>query len=148
RIICSTLFQYRADFEESLEFADAMWILQTDGMIRFTNGGDLVPWLPLPRIHRVNKAASTLKQISKNIIASGCPLLLDEIRSLLFAGTESPANTLCWSLKLLDDSPQWQETISETDLSNESIERFDVLSQIICETMRLYPPGWAFERYT
>jgi cytochrome P450 len=148
RILCSTLFQYLPSFEESLEFSDAMWVLQSDGMTRFTNGGDLLPWLPLPRIRRVNQAVLQLKQIAQNIIASGCVIPLDEIRSLLFAGTESPANTLCWSLKLLEDSPHWRDELLKCDLSDDNMERFDSLSKIICETMRLYPAGWAFERHT
>lgn len=147
RILCSTLFKYVPSFEESLKFADAIWVLQSEGMIRFTNGGDLVPWLPLPRIRRVNKAAAQLKEIAENIIASGCSVPLDEIRSLLFAGTESPANTIVWSLKLLSDSPQWREELSSRDLSNADVEQFDSLSKVVCETMRLYPAGWAFERY-
>lgn len=148
RILCSTLFHYLPSFEEALEFSDVMWVLQNDGMIRFTNGGDLLPWLPLPRIRKVNQAVSQLKQIANNIIASGCPLPLDEIRSLLFAGTESPANTLCWSLKLLEDSPPWREELLKCDFSNDNMEIFDSLSKVICETMRLYPAGWAFERHT
>jgi cytochrome P450 len=147
RILCSTLFRYVPTFEESLEFADAIWVLQTDGMTRLTNGGDLVPWLPLPRIRRVNKVVATLQRIAQNIIASGCPVPVDEIRSLLFAGTESPANTLCWSLKLLDESPQWREELAQRDLPYGNMECFDSLSKVICETMRLYPAGWAFERH-
>ncbi|MFO0905119.1 MAG: cytochrome P450 [Pirellulales bacterium] len=148
RILCSTLFRRLPSFEEALQFSDAIWVLQSDGMIRFTNGGDLVPWLPLPRIRRVNKAVAALERIAANIIASGCPIPLDEVRSLLFAGTESPANTLCWSLKLLGEHPRWREALESSDLSEDNVEGFDALSKVLCETMRLYPAGWAFERHT
>ena len=147
RVLCSALFQYLPSFDEALEFSDAVWVMQSEGMIRYTNGGDLVPWLPLPRIRRVNKAVFKLRQIAENIVASGCPIPLDEIRSLLFAGTESPANTICWSLKLLENSPAWRDDVLQLDSPCENVDRFDSLARVICETMRLYPAGWAFERY-
>ena len=43
RITCSTLFQYTPSFEEAEECADAIWVLQLDGMKRYLTGGDFTP---------------------------------------------------------------------------------------------------------
>jgi cytochrome P450 len=146
RITCSTLFRYVPNFQEAEEFADAIWVLQLHGMKRYMVGLDFIPWLPLPLNRRVNRAKATLIRLAQKPIEHGADQPLDEILSILFAGTESPANTLCWALKLLEDHPDWYEKVVKT-LPYKDGEDFDVLSQVISETIRLYPAGWAFERY-
>jgi cytochrome P450 len=145
RITCSTLFGYLPTFEEAEECADAIWVLQSDGMRRYMTGRDLVDWIPLPMTRRVHCAATTLIGLAQKTIERGADLPLDEILSVIFAGTESPSNTLCWALKLLEDHPKWRDALAES-IPNDS-DRFDALSQVISETVRLYPAGWAFERF-
>ena len=153
RIKCSALFHYLPTFEEAEEFADAVWILQLDGMKRHLTGLDFFGWIPLPLNLRVNRARATLIRLAQNTIEHGAGQPLDEILSILFAGTESPANTICWALKLLDDHPAWRDKLMDSvSLQNGTAqsgdaEDSDVLSQVISETVRLYPAGWAFERF-
>jgi cytochrome P450 len=153
RITCSTLFHYLPSFEEAEEFADAIWVLQSDGMKRYLAGGDYTPWIPLPQNRRVNRARAALIRLAQKAVDHGAGQPLDEILSILFAGTESPVNTLCFALKLLEDHPGWHEKLL-AELARkapaspfEDIESFDLLSQVISESVRLYPAGWAFERY-
>jgi enediyne biosynthesis protein E7 len=145
RITCSSLFRYLPTFEEAEEFADAIWVLQSDGMRRYMTGCDVIDWVPLPINRRVNCAKATLTRLAQKTIERGADLPLDEILSILFAGTESPSNTLCWALKLLDDHPEWRETLADS-ISRDN-DDVDVLSQVISEAIRLYPAGWAFERF-
>ena len=144
RIKCSTLFQTTPSFEDADAFASAVWIAQLDGMKRYTSGLDFFPYLPLSLNRRVNGAVSTLLRLADSI-RKNTEFSVDEIRSLLFAGAESPANTLCWAMELLDRHPDWEEKmLRETVGGNEDA---DILAQILNEVMRLYPAGWAFERY-
>jgi cytochrome P450 len=158
RITCSTLFHYLPTFEEAGEFADAVRILQFDGMRRYMTGLDVVDWIRHPLNRRVNRAKVTLTRLAQKTIEHGADQPLDEILSILFAGTESPANTVCWALKLLEDHPAWRDklvdSISRRDSTDpaaappsEGIENCDVLSQVMSETIRLCPAGWAFERF-
>lgn len=150
RITCSTLFGYLPSFDEALAFADAIWVLQLDGMQRFMAGEDYLPWLPLPRNRRVNAAMHTLLQLAEAAAAQGPTPSVDEIRSILFAGTESPVNTLCFALQLLAQHPTWRDRLLQelAPLSTaDQLDRAPLLTQVVSECMRLYPAGWAFERY-
>jgi cytochrome P450 len=144
RITCSTLFGYLPTFEEAEEFADAIWVLQSDGMRRYMTGRDFMDRIPVPMNRRVKCATTTLNGLAQKTIEGGAGLPRDEILSILFAGTESPSNTLCWALKLLEDHPAWRDTLADS-ISRDN-DRSDVLSQVISEAVRLYPAGWAFER--
>jgi cytochrome P450 len=145
RITCSTLFHYLPTFEEAEEFADAIWVLQSDGMRRYMTGRDLIDWIPLPMNRRVKCATRTLTGLAQKTIERGADVPLDEILSILFAGTESPSNTLCWALKLLEDHPEWRDALADS-ISRDD-DHSEVLSQVISEVVRLYPAGWAFERF-
>ena len=158
RITCSTLFRYVPTFEEAEEFADAMWVLQLDGMKRHVTGVDYVEWVPSAMNRRVRRARATLVRLAQQALDQGSPdeepaLPLDEALSLLFAGTESPVNTLCFSLMLLERHPEWRERVVADLKRNESaallqeVEGCRLLSQVISESVRLFPAGWAFERF-
>ncbi len=153
RITCSTLFGYVPRFDESDEAAEAIGVLQREGMERFVAGGDLASWLPLPINRRIDRAKATLVRLAQSAVNAGCTQPVDEILSILFAGTESPVNTLCFALKLLEESPDVLSRLKELVLNAgpatrwESLEEFDLLSQVISEAMRLFPAGWAFERF-
>lgn len=138
RITCSTLFRYVPTFEEAEKFSKAILVLQNDGMSRHMIGLDFAEWIPVPINGRVKRARNALRELADRCIASGAEQKRDEILSILFAGTESVTNTLCWAMKLLDDHP---------DCQGKLIQSSDYLSQFISETLRLYPAGWAFERF-
>ena len=153
RIACSTLFNHLPTWDAALQFADAIWVLQGDGMQRHLDGMDYVSWLPLPRNRKVNAARAVLYRLAQDAVEQGAGQTVDEILSILFAGTESPVNTLCFALKLLEEHPAWCSKIL-ADLAQHSpgaphddVDRFDVLAQVLSECIRLYPAGWAFERY-
>lgn len=157
RIACSTLFRWLPSFADALEFADAIWVLQLDGMERYLAGGDYTPWLPSARNRKVNGARAALIRFAERAVGAGAGVPVDEILSILFAGTESPVNTLCFALTLLAEHPEWRDRLvadltatgsdgDETD-PFKGMESFDLLSQVMSECVRLYPAGWAFERY-
>jgi cytochrome P450 len=150
RITCSTLFSYLPTFEEAEECADAIWTLQSDGMSRYMKGRDFTPWIPSSVNRRVNRACRALRQLARKAIDHGADQPIDEILSILFAGTESPANSLCWALKLLEENEGWLKKLRAFVASERPAaepENFDILSQVLSEVVRLYPAGWAFERF-
>jgi pentalenene oxygenase len=65
--------------------------------------------------------------------------LADQVMTVLFAGIETSANVLSWALHLLAAHPEVADAVAE-DAGDELVHR------VICETMRLYPPGWIFSR--
>jgi cytochrome P450 len=130
RIKASALFRSTPEFDEALEFADAIWTLQLDGLQRFMDGADFTPWIPSPRNRRVNAARAALWRIGRGLIERGADQPLDEVLSILFAGAESPVNTLCFALRQLEHHPEWRDD-----------------PRVLDEALRLYPAGWAFERW-
>ncbi|MFR9749877.1 cytochrome P450 [Nocardia sp. 004] len=80
--------------------------------------------------------------------------LLNEIKTLLVAGHESPANALSWACYLLATHPRIQERLAEKvrGVLGERVPSFADLAHlsycrmVIEETMRLYPPAWIVER--
>jgi cytochrome P450 len=149
RMTCSTLFGYLPSFEEADEFAEAIAVLQRDGMERYTAGGDLLPWLPSPQNRRIARAKAALEILAKKAATGSGGTSLDDILSIFFAGTESPVNTICFALKLLEEHPSWLAQLRDgvaPSASWEDLERFDAMAQVMSEALRLYPAGWAFER--
>lgn len=152
RILCSTLFETLPSFEDAAEFAGAMAVLQSDGMTRYLNGGDLVRSWPLPLNRRINRAKATLLRLARAAAVGKQSPPVEEILSLFFAGTESPANTLLWAFQLLAGHPEWRRKLAAPPGNPGADpgapgENTDALSQVLSETLRLYPAGWAFERY-
>ncbi|MBF6212910.1 cytochrome P450 [Nocardia puris] len=80
--------------------------------------------------------------------------LLNEIKTLLVAGHESPANALSWACYLLATHPDIQERLADEvrDRLGDRTPDFSDLAglrycrMVIEETMRLYPPAWIVER--
>lgn len=78
----------------------------------------------------------------------------DDIVSLMLAGYETTAATLCWALALISSHPdvharlrdesRWltgRERLAYTDLAH-----FQYGRAVINEVLRLYPPGWSMRR--
>ncbi|WP_379970761.1 cytochrome P450 [Ectobacillus sp. sgz5001026] len=88
----------------------------------------------------------------------GMPLTKQEIRdqvvTFLIAGHETTANALTWTLVLLAKHPQEVEKLKQ-ELSSvlggrlptfEDVPKLTYSSQIVQETLRLYPPAWIILR--
>jgi cytochrome P450 len=149
RITFSTLFDHVPDFDEADAAADAITVLQREGMERYLDGGDYTPWVPLAVNRRIEAAKATLRRLAER----GQGQTVDEILSVVFAGTESPVNTLCFALKLLEENPDWRARLEQelraAPPANgwDGMEKLDLLAQVLAESLRLFPAGWAFERY-
>ena len=80
--------------------------------------------------------------------------LRDEALTLVVAGHETTANLLAFAFHLLARHPEWQdkvtaeahEVLGTNDPTFEDVPKLAVARAVIEETLRLYPPAWAFER--
>jgi cytochrome P450 len=78
----------------------------------------------------------------------------DEVLTLLLAGHETTAIALTWTLYLLSRHPQVEATLAaELDRvlhgqvpAIDDLPRLAFTSQVVTESLRLYPPAWAFGR--
>jgi cytochrome P450 len=80
--------------------------------------------------------------------------LRDEALTLVVAGHETTANLLAFAFHLLARHPEWQdkvvaeahEVLGTNDPTFDDVPELAVARAVIEETLRLYPPAWAFER--
>ena len=80
--------------------------------------------------------------------------VIDEMKQYLWAGTETTALTLAWSLYLLSQHPEAMERIraeartvcGERDPQWQEVQQLSYTRMVIQETMRLFPPIWALIR--
>lgn len=80
--------------------------------------------------------------------------VLDECITLFVAGHETTAAALTWTWYLLSRHPhiaaelvqQVQQTLGTEPVSMESLARMPLLEAVIKESLRLYPPAFAFGR--
>ena len=76
-------------------------------------------------------------------------LLIDNLLTFFLAGHETTAKALTWTLYLLARAPEWQDRIveevrrvaGEHPIGPEHIDRLAVTTQVLKESMRLYPPA-------
>ena len=81
-------------------------------------------------------------------------MVLSESMQLLVAGHETSSNGLSWLLYLLSTHPDCHERVREefyavlgaAPLSHADVFKFPYTTQIIHETLRLYPPFWMVDR--
>ncbi|KAM3685590.1 hypothetical protein ACJW31_11G129800 [Castanea mollissima] len=74
--------------------------------------------------------------------------IVDNCKSMYFAGYETTAITASWSLMLLATHPEWQararaevlEIVGDSLLDGNMLRNMKTLTMIIQETLRLYPP--------
>ncbi len=80
--------------------------------------------------------------------------VVDELKQYLWAGTETTALTLAWSLYLLSQHPEAADRIraeadevcGDREPRWDEVQNLSYTRMVIQETMRLYPPIWAFIR--
>jgi len=80
--------------------------------------------------------------------------LRDELRAFLLAGHETTANALAWTLALLAERVDLVKqlrgevcrALGDRPPEFADATRLPLVSAVIDESMRLYPPGWAFDR--
>jgi enediyne biosynthesis protein E7 len=78
----------------------------------------------------------------------------DEVMTLLAAGQETTANALCWTLVLLSQHPdiearlreEYQQVLGGRAPQVEDLPQLKLSRMVLEESMRLYPPAWAFAR--
>lgn len=80
--------------------------------------------------------------------------LRDEVMTLLIAGHDSTAQSLCWALYLLARYPDAQaqlraeldEVLAGRTPTTEDLPRLAYTTRVLHEAMRLYPPAWLLVR--
>ena len=78
----------------------------------------------------------------------------DEVMTLMAAGHETTANALCWTLLLLAQHPDIEARLREEYTrvlggrapQVEDLPQLKFARMVLEESMRLYPPAWAFAR--
>lgn len=78
----------------------------------------------------------------------------DEIITLMIAGHETTANALCWTLALLSQHPAMEAGLREEytrvlggrAVQIEDLPQLKLGRMVLEESLRLYPPAWAFAR--
>ncbi len=87
----------------------------------------------------------------KNIITD--QQVRDEMMNFIFAGFDTTASALTWTLYCIAKHKNYQKSIQEevklqasSGLSLDEIAQTDSVKMIIQESMRLFPPVWSFHR--
>jgi cytochrome P450 len=76
----------------------------------------------------------------------------DEVLTLMLAGHETTANALTWTLALLSMHPEARDVVEQevrdlpAAVTADDVEALAATAATVSESMRLYPPAWAFER--
>ncbi|MDB5539494.1 MAG: cytochrome [Devosia sp.] len=80
--------------------------------------------------------------------------LRDEVLTMLLAGYETSALTMCWAFYALSQQPEIQDaiaaeveaTVGDRPIRNEDLQHLKVTENVVIETLRLYPAAWAIGR--
>ncbi|CAL9123789.1 unnamed protein product [Musa acuminata var. zebrina] len=94
--------------------------------------------------------------ISNSGLDSAESFIVDNCKNIYFAGHETTAVTATWCLMLLASHPEWQHHVREEVLevcqgkfpNYDMLRRLKMLTMVIQETLRLYPPAAFMVRET
>ncbi len=179
-VLGRTLFD--ADLSPLRFLGDAFAAAQDQAMFEMVTLGMLPLFLPLPRNRRFRAARRQLDDAVHALVAERerdgsrtgkdvISLLLgvyrdepdaglrrrrlrDEVVTLLLAGHETTASTLCWTWTLLARHPEAAETVRAEVVEAlgdrvpgyQDLARLRYTTMVIQEAMRLYPPVWGLPR--
>ncbi|KMT18554.1 hypothetical protein BVRB_2g026880 [Beta vulgaris subsp. vulgaris] len=95
-----------------------------------------------------------LKNKKRDGFSLNLQLIMDECKTFFFAGHETTALLLTWTIMLLASNPEWQEKLREevaqvcngATPSMDHLPKLRLLSMIINESLRLYPPATLLPR--
>ena len=81
-------------------------------------------------------------------------LVLSESMQLLVAGHETSSNSLSWLLYLLSSRPgvlermrqEFDAVLGDAPLNHADVPRLEFSTQVVQESLRLYPPFWMIDR--
>lgn len=134
----------------------------------------LPDWLPLPRHRREQQAIATLDAAIARVVQAqsgstgnalismlmttpeplGFTQIRDHLATFYFAGHETTAKLLTWTLHLLSQHPDVAARLNQeldgiaddVPLSVIRLSELTYLDQVLKEALRLYPPAWVFDR--
>lgn len=80
--------------------------------------------------------------------------LRDELITMVLAGHETTANLMAWTFYLLSKHPEIERRVREEaervlgdrDATLDDVKGLEYTKMVLEESLRLYPPAWAFER--
>jgi len=154
-VIARLLFGERAGSQNDASLEHAMEQF-ADSMAQRFRSMPLPEWLPTAR-HRAERAAigvldaAIARQLEDpprdglvaELLAAGLARaqIRDQIATLYFAGHETTAKWLTWTLWLIAGDPELDRRLRD-DPDGELLDR------TLRESLRLYPPTWVFDRET
>jgi cytochrome P450 len=179
RIAARTMFSAELESEVKV-IDDAMNDILSEITRRYSRLFLIPDAVPLPGHIRYRKAVATIENIVTRIITErrggvddrgdlismllaardedGQPMtpkqLRDEVLTMLIAGYETSAVTMCWGLHALSQRPDLQDaiaaevraTVGDGPIRHENLAQLKVTENVVIETLRLYPAAWAFGR--
>ncbi|HAA15946.1 MAG TPA: hypothetical protein DCE41_31260 [Cytophagales bacterium] len=132
-------------------------------------------WFPTATNRKVHRYYRQIKEITQRTIDSkrnkpedgslismlladnedGSPKLdadniIDQVKVMFVAGTETTSNTMAFVLYELARNPEWgqklkdevRSVLGKRAISFEDFKQLPILKQVLNETLRLYPPAW------
>jgi cytochrome P450 len=83
-------------------------------------------------------------------------MIADNLATFLFAGHETTAKALTWTLYILSRAPDWQDrlrseilsAIGDGPITSETVSKLPTVTRVLKEAMRLYPPAPVMTRIT
>ncbi|HSP14407.1 MAG TPA: cytochrome P450 [Thermoanaerobaculia bacterium] len=171
-IVVRTLFGMEVSGIEASDVAHAFDIAVKQIAVRFTRPFFIPDWVPLPNNVRFRRAIQGLDRLMDRIIADRRKTPGDDLLSMLIelgmndrelrdqaitmflAGHETTALAMSWTWYLLSQHPdvesklhgELDDVLGDRPLQPEDAERLPFTRAVVLESMRLYPPAYAFGR--